>query len=114
MQRITSIAAALALAVSAMTFSAPARAGSEDAIIAGAAGFAIGTLFGSATARPYHRPAYRSSYYYPRAHYAPRPAYRVYRPWTRAWYNQCAARYRSFNWNTGYYVSYSGHRRFCY
>ena len=68
MRQITSIAAALALAVSAMTFSAPAKA-DDDAFIAGAAGFALGTLFGHATARPH----YRQGYYYPRAHYAPRP-----------------------------------------
>jgi hypothetical protein len=107
------MAAALALAVSVMTFSAPARADSDDAIIAGAAGFALGTLFGNATARPYYRQGYHSNYY-PRAYYAPRPVYRAYRPWTRAWYNHCAAKYRSFNWHTGYYVTYSGHRRFCY
>jgi hypothetical protein len=109
MRQITSIAAALALAVGAITFSAPARA-DNDAIIAGAAGFALGTLFGHATAQPH----YRHGYYYPRAHYVPRPVHRAYRPWTRAWYHHCAAKYRSFNWHTGYYVTYSGHRRFCY
>lgn len=51
-----SVAAAAALAVAAFSFTSfsaePARANANDAIIAGAAGFAVGTLFGNATARP--------------------------------------------------------------
>ena len=129
MRKITSIAAALALAASALTFSAPAaRADADDAVIAGAAGFALGTFFGHATARPYHRAGYRVHYrhphvyhphvyrphvYHPRVHVR-RPVVRVYRPWTRAWFHHCAAKYRSFNRHTGYYVTFGGHRRFCY
>ena len=116
MRQITSFVAALALAVSAMTFSAqPARADRDGAIIAGAAGFALGTFFGAATARP----GYRAHYYRPHVHsyhphvYVPRRVHRVHRPWTRAWFSHCAAKYRSFNRHTGFYVTFGGHRRFC-
>jgi hypothetical protein len=34
-------------------------------------------------------------------------------PRTRAWYDRCAARYRSFDPNSGTYVTYSGQERFC-
>ncbi len=42
---------------------------------------------------------------------------KVYRyhpkPWTPEWYDYCSAKYRSFNPETGYYLSYSGVYRFC-
>ena len=40
---------------------------------------------------------------------------RVYRPvpWTPEWYDYCMRKYRSFNPETGYYVTYSGRLRFC-
>jgi hypothetical protein len=45
---------------------------------------------------------------------APPPRYRGRpEPWTRAWYNYCSAKYRSFNPRTGYYTAYSGRKRFC-
>ena len=44
--------------------------------------------------------------YYRRYGYHPRP-------WTPAWYDYCAAKYRSFNPRTGYYRTYSGRYRFC-
>ncbi len=34
-------------------------------------------------------------------------------PWTRAWYQACSARYRSFNPDTGYYNAGRGNMRFC-
>jgi hypothetical protein len=34
-------------------------------------------------------------------------------PRTRAWYNSCAARYRSFDPNKGTYTTYAGQQRFC-
>lgn len=47
-------------------------------------------------------------------HHVPAPAYYGRpAPWTAAWYDYCSARYRSFNPRTGYFVTYSGHRRFC-
>lgn len=39
--------------------------------------------------------------------------HRRYRPWTKAWFRYCRRTYRSFNSSTGYYVTYSGYRRFC-
>lgn len=35
------------------------------------------------------------------------------RPWSSAWYQYCAQRYRSFNAKTGTYVGYDGQRHFC-
>jgi hypothetical protein len=34
-------------------------------------------------------------------------------PRTRAWYDRCAARYRSFDPSSGTYITYSGQERFC-
>ncbi|MEM6665648.1 MAG: BA14K family protein [Pseudomonadota bacterium] len=34
-------------------------------------------------------------------------------PWSAEWYRACAARYRSFNAQTGHYTAYSGRKRFC-
>jgi BA14K-like protein len=34
-------------------------------------------------------------------------------PYTAAWYAYCQRRYKSFDPNTGTYMSYSGQRRFC-
>lgn len=48
--------------------------------------------------------------------YAVPPGYApVYCPpaWTPGWYGCCAARYRSFNGQTGYYLTYAGVYRFC-
>jgi len=49
--------------------------------------------------------------------YRERPVRRYYRPryepWTDAWYNDCARRYRSFNPDTGYYRSYNRGYVFC-
>lgn len=59
--------------------------------------------------------------YGPRYHYGPRPLYRVNprrvrnapRPYTRAWYRYCHAKYRSFDARSGTYQPYRGHRRLC-
>ena len=69
------IAAAASIAIAAFAFTPAAQADNDDAIIAGAAGFAVGTLFGNATARPHYVPP--RAYYAPRAHYAPRYAPRA-------------------------------------
>jgi hypothetical protein len=92
------VATALTLSVGAMTFSAPAQANANDAIIAGAAGFAVGTAFGSAAYPRGYYPrygAYRP--YYPRAYY-PRRAY--YRPYYRSYYGPYT--YRCWNTNHCY------------
>ena len=57
--------------------------------------------------RKWKRRYYRSRYY--RA-----PAYRYHpKPWTPEWYDYCMRKYRSFNPETGYYLTYSGYYRFC-
>jgi len=98
---IKTIAAALALSLASLTYSAPAEANANDAIIAGAAGFAVGTLFGHAAAQP--------RYYAPRPVYvAPQPAYYVGQPRYQRWVGYCSAKYRSFNPATGLYIGFDG------
>ena len=72
------------------------------------AAFAIGAFTGlavGAIAATRHR---TYVHHVPAPVYYGRPA-----PWTAAWYDYCSARYRSFNPRTGYFVTYSGKRRFC-
>lgn len=107
------IALAASLAAATLTFNAPAQAGSSDAIIAGALGFGVGTLFGNATARPryYPGPVYVAP---PRPVYVePAPVYYELEPWTPDWYAYCGSRYRSFDARSGTYISYDGYRRMC-
>ncbi len=81
------------------TQEAEARGGRNAAFAFGAiTGLAVGAIATHAS-RPHHAPA---------PVYYGRPA-----PWTAAWYDYCTARYRSFDPRTGYFVTYSGHRRFC-
>jgi hypothetical protein len=113
--RFTRSAAAFAAALAALSVS-PAQAGSTDAIIAGAAGFAVGTIFGNAAASPRY-------YYVPEPVYvAPPPPRLVYRPapiyytppaWTPEWYAYCADRYVSFDARSGTYIGVDGYRYFC-
>jgi len=110
------IAAAATIATAAVTFSGPAHAGSEDAIIAGALGFGVGTLFGNATARPrYYAPA--PVYVAPppprRVYVEPEPVYYELEPWTPDWYAYCGSRYRSFDARSGTYTDYDGYRHMC-
>ncbi len=69
--------------------------------VGGAVGLATGLIIGTALTRPRYVAPPTPVYYGPP------------RPWTRAWYRYCIKRYRSFNPRTGYYVTYSGYRRFC-
>ena len=74
------------------------------AVVAGIAGLAIGTIIGGAIAQPrYYRtyPSYNYGYGY-------RP-----RPWTAAWYDYCASKYRSFDPRSGTFKPYHGPRRLC-
>ena len=101
------IAAAAAITVGALAFPGPAKAGSEDAIIAGTIGFAAGTIFGNAMAQPGY-------YGYP----PPPPVYvapvvYVPQPWTPHWYAACDAKYVSFNPATGMFKTKSGNWKFC-
>ncbi len=123
--RITkSIATALAVTVGALSFASTADAGHRHSrhvrhhhhdggnFAAGAIGFGVGALFGSAIAQP--------RYYHPAPVYvAPAPVYVapaqvvVYEAWTPGWYSYCGQRYRSFNRHTGYYMGYDGGYHFC-
>jgi hypothetical protein len=107
--RIISFIAAAILVASAATYSAPADAGGGDALLGGALGFAVGTVFGNATARPRY-------YYEPAPVYvAPPPAvvYYVPQPWTPEWYAYCGRKYGSFDPRSGTYLGYDGYRRMC-
>ncbi|SNY94195.1 BA14K-like protein [Cohaesibacter sp. ES.047] len=97
---IATLAAAATVAMP--TSEAEAKGGRKAAFAIGAfTGLAVGAMAAHSHRRHYHGhhagPAYHG-----------RPA-----PWTRAWYRYCHNRYRSFNPHTGYFTTYSGHKRFC-
>jgi hypothetical protein len=100
------IAAAASLALAAVAFTGQAQANANDAIIAGAAGFAVGTLFGHAAAQP--------RYVAPRPVYvAPAPVVYGPAPWTPRWYSYCSAKYGSFDPRSGTYAGVDGVRYMC-
>lgn len=124
-------AAALALAIGALSFSGVAEARNRHhhhnnggaAAAAGIFGFAAGALVAGALSQPRY-----PTYYQPAPVYvAPPPPPVVYRPvrrpaavyyagpqpWTPEWYAYCDARYRSFNPRTGYFLGYDGQYHFC-
>ena len=68
--------------------------------------FALGAITGLAVGAIAANPRYRRPP--PQRRYYRRPA-----PWTPAWYRYCSRKYRSFNPRTGYFITYSGYRRFC-
>ncbi len=124
-------AAALALAIGALSLSGAAEARQRyyhhhndgSAVAAGIFGFAAGALVAGALSQPrYYYPDY---YYAPAPVYAPppvvyQPAYQpapVYyggpQPWSPEWYDYCDARYRSFNSRTGYFLGFDGQYHFC-
>ena len=45
--------------------------------------------------------------------YAPAPVYGIPPVGSPAWKRQCAAKYGSFNWNTGYFLGYDGQYHLC-
>jgi BA14K-like protein len=104
---------AVALALAA---SAPAKAGGHgDAAFAGVAGFAVGTLFGTAIAQPRYyapQPVYVAPPP-PPVVYQPVPVYYAPAPWTPDWYAYCARRYSSFDPRSGTYFDYDGYRHMC-
>ncbi|MCP8893969.1 BA14K family protein [Shinella daejeonensis] len=94
----------------------------RDAVIGGALGLATGLIVGSAIANQQPRYDERRIYvepeYYPQPRPEPRVVYRPvaapsYEPWTRAWYDYCSSRYRSFNPDTGTFLGYDGRTHFC-
>ena len=115
------IAAALALTIGATALASTAEARHRhrhhhggDAFAAGILGFAAGALLTGAL-----QPRYR--YYRPAPVYAPPPVgygpapvyYSRPDPWTQEWYAYCSSRYRSFNYQTGYFLGYDGLYHFC-
>ena len=111
-KRSLAVVPALALVLGA---AAPAKAGgSGDAVFAGVAGFAVGTLFGNATAQPrYYAPApvYVAPppiVYQPVAVYYYEPE-----PWTPEWYAYCARKYQTFDPRSGTYLGFDGFRHLC-
>ena len=96
-----------------------------DAIAAGVVGLAAGALIAGALSNP--QPRYNSNYDYDddyeyrevrpfRRYYAqPRVVYadRYAEPWTRAWYEYCSDRYRTFNSRTGTFTGNDGDQHFC-
>ena len=100
--------------------------GNGDAIAAGVLGLAAGALIVGALNNPqpgYYDPGYdeydrdprprpapvRRYYVEPQVVYADRYA----EPWTRAWYDYCSDRYRTFNARTGTFTGNDGDQHFC-
>jgi hypothetical protein len=119
MRLVQSIAAAASVAV-ALTLISPAHAGGGhgDAVVAGAAGFGIGTLFGSAAARPRYYPGTvyvepAPVYVAPPVVYEAAPVRYAPAPWSPDWYAYCARRYRTFDAQSGTFISADGREYFC-
>ncbi len=94
---------------------APAKAGGGDAVFAGVAGFAVGTLFGNAIAQPRYAPApvYVAPPPPPVVYYQPVPVYYAPAPWTPEWYAYCGRKYQSFDPRSGTYFGFDGFRHLC-
>lgn len=58
-------------------------------------------------------PGYRPAPPPPPGAYTVPPRHGAPPAWSRAWYDYCAARYRTFDPNTGYFVASGGVRKFC-
>jgi hypothetical protein len=95
----------------------------SDAIAAGVLGLAAGAIIAGAIAQP-SAPSYAPPP--PPAYYPPQPSYNAYppasapvkyrggaQPWSKAWYNYCSQKFRSFNPETGTYRGYDGANHFC-
>ena len=95
-----------------------------DALAAGVLGLAAGALIVGALNNPqpsYYDPGYddydgyarpapvRRYYAQPKVVYAHRYA----EPWTRAWYEYCSDRYRTFNARSGTFTGNDGEQHFC-
>lgn len=80
------------------------------AVAAGIIGLTVGALIASSANNHYYRQAPRRVYRQPRQvyHGGGRP-----QPFSDPWYRGCAAKYRSFDYNTGTFMSYSGVRKLC-
>lgn len=107
------VVTALTLGVATASTTTTAEAGSRDAAIAaGVGGFVAGTLLGAAVAQPrYVAPApvvvYEEPVYVRRGGGVTPAGVSVHHA------RNCAARFRSYDWNTNTYVTYSGRVRYC-
>src|SRR5690606_18632449 len=82
---------------------------SGDAFVAGMMGLALGAIIAGAAAAP--EPVYDlPADYYPAP---PAPLDGTLEPWTPAWYDWCARRFRSFDAKSGTYMGFDGKRHFC-
>lgn len=101
---------------------------SGDLLAAGILGAAVGALAVGVLSQPRHRaPVVRHAPYPPEPRYgydrgyypAPPRGYRATyshgapEPWSRAWYEACSIRYRSFEAESGTYMGFDGRRHFC-
>lgn len=107
----TALTAILGVAVVATSVSiAPAEAGhrwhnGHSAAAAGIGGFVAGAIVGSALTQP-RRVAPAPVYVQPRGGVTPAGV-------SVAHAQRCAARFRSYDWNSNTYVTYSGRVRYC-
>ena len=120
MRFLKSIAAASAVAMGLLGFTAGAEAGPRywgpyrgpvyhnhydggDVAVGIIGGLAVGTILGSALAAPRYVPA---------PVYETVPVYGA-APYSGDWYAYCASKYRSFDPRTGTYLGYDGYRHVC-
>ncbi|HMN87201.1 MAG TPA: BA14K family protein [Bauldia sp.] len=81
------------------------------AIIGGAGGAVVG---GSTWQKFYNQKYYQCINSGPAyAPPQPQPIYGVPPVGSNAWKQQCSYKYKSFNWNTGYYLGYDGQYHIC-
>lgn len=93
------------------------RRSNGDALAAGVIGLAAGALIAGALSQP-SQPTYIAPEpgYNPPVNYYPAPPANYKgsaQPWTKAWYNYCTSKFRSFNPQTGTYRGYDGQDHFC-
>ncbi|MEM6665220.1 MAG: BA14K family protein [Pseudomonadota bacterium] len=116
MFKTTAIAAVVAIA-GAATLTVPSQAEANDAAIAaGIGGFVAGAIVGSHAQPRYVAPAPVVVYEQPVVVHrrAVRRGGNVTAAGVPVWHAQnCAARYRSYDWNTNTFVTYSGRVRQC-
>ncbi|MEM6665221.1 MAG: BA14K family protein [Pseudomonadota bacterium] len=114
MFKATAIAAVIAIS-GAATLSAPGQAEANDAAIAaGIGGFVAGAIVGSHAQPRYVAPAPVVVYERPVVVHRRARSGKVTPAGVPVWHaRNCAARYKSYDWNSNTWVSYSGQVRVC-
>ncbi len=80
------------------------------------AGAAIGGVGGAVVGGSSWQRLYNQAYYQcinSGPAYAPQPVYGIPPVGSQAWKQQCSYKYKSFNWDTGYYLGYDGDYHIC-